>query len=66
MYNIYIVAFPQDCDLEERLDEMLINYDADIDEKLYSCIIEDVNMTNVPEELKNYIENGFKEEEHDA
>ena len=66
MYKVYIVAFPQDCDLEERLDEMLINYDADIDEELYSCIIEDVNMTNVPEELKNYIENGFKEEENNA
>lgn len=64
MYKVYIVAFPQGCDLEERLDEMLINYDADIDEELYSCIIEDVNMTNVPEELKNYIENGFKEEEN--
>ena len=64
MYNVYIIAFPQGCDLEERLDEMLINYDADIDEALYSCIIEDVNMTNVPEELKNYIENGFKEEEN--
>ena len=63
MYNVYIVAFPQGCDLEERLDEMLINYNADIDEELYSCIIEDVNMINVPEELKNYIENGFKEEE---
>ena len=63
MYNIYIVAFPQDCDLEERLDEMLMNYENNSDADLYSCIIEDVNMTNVPEELKNYIENGFKEEE---
>ena len=64
MYNVYIVAFPQDCDLEERLDEMLMKYECDHDEALYSCIIEDVNMTNVPEELKNYIENGFKEEEN--
>ena len=64
MYNIYIVAFPQDCDLEERLDEMLMNYENDSDADLYSCIIEDVNMTNVPEELKNYIENGFKEDEN--
>ena len=64
MYNIYIVAFPQDCDLEERLDEMLMNYENNSDADLYSCIIEDVNMTNVPEELKNYIENGFKEEEN--
>ena len=64
MFNVYIVAFPQDCDLEERLDEMLMNYECDHDEALYSCIIEDVNMTNVPEELKNYIENGFKEEEN--
>ena len=64
MYNVYIVAFPQDCDLEERLDEMLMNYENDCNEALYSCIIEDVNMTNVPEELKNYIENGFKEDEN--
>ena len=63
MYNVYIVAFPQDCDLEERLYEMLMNYECDYDEDLYSCIIEDVNMINVPEELKDYIENGFKEEE---
>lgn len=64
MYNVYIVAFPQDCGLEERLDEMLMNYECDLDEELYSCIIEDVNMTNVPEELTNYIENGFKEDEN--
>ena len=64
MYNIYIVAFPQNCDLEECLDEMLMNYENDSNADLYSCIIEDVNMTNVPEELKNYIENGFKEEEN--
>ena len=66
MYKVYIVAFPQDCDLEERLDEMLMNYENDSDADLYSCIIEDVNMTNVPEELKKYIENGFKEEEDNA
>ena len=64
MYNVYIVAFPQDCDLEERLYEMLMNYECEHDEDLYSCIIEDVNITNVPEELKNYIENGFKEDEN--
>ena len=64
MYNVYIVAFPQDCDLEEHLDEMLMNYECDYDEDIYSCIIEDVNMINVPEELKNYIENGFKEDEN--
>ena len=64
MYKVYVVAFPQDCDLEERLDEMLMNYENDSDAALYSCIIEDVNMTNVPKELKNYIENGFKEEEN--
>jgi hypothetical protein len=64
MYNVYIVAFPQDCDLEERLDEMLMNYEFSIEKPTYSCIIEDVNMTNVPEELANYIENGFKEEEN--
>lgn len=63
MYNVYIVAFPQDCDLEERLDEILMNYECDLNEELYSCIIEDINMTNVPKELTNYIENGFKEEE---
>ena len=43
---------------------MLMNYECDQDKDLYSCIIEDVNMTNVPEELKNYIENGFKEDEN--
>ena len=64
MYNVYIIAFPQDCDLEERLDEMLMNYEFSIEKPTYSCIIEDVNMTNVPEELKNYIENGFKEDEN--
>ena len=66
MYNVYIVAFPQNCDLEEHLDEMLMNYECNLDEALYSCIIEDVNMTNVPEELTNYIENGFKEENTDV
>ena len=64
MYNVYIVAFPQDCDFEERLDEMLMNYENDSDAALYACIIEDVAMTNVTEELQNYIENGFKEEEN--
>lgn len=64
MYNVYIVAFPQDCGLEESLDEMLMNYECDLGEELYSCIIEDVNMTNIPEELTNYIENGFKEDEN--
>ncbi len=63
MYKVYIVAFPQDCSLEEHLDEMLMNYECNLDEELYSCIIEDINMTNVPEELTSYIENGFKEEE---
>ena len=64
MYKVYIVAFPQDCDLEERLDEMLMNYECDYDEDIYCGIIENVNMTNVPEELQNYIENGFKEDEN--
>ena len=64
MYKVYIVAFPQDCGLEEHLDVMLMNYECNLDEELYSCIIEDVNMTNVPEELTNYIENGFKEDEN--
>ena len=62
MYKIYIVAFPQDCDLEERLDEMLMNYEFDIAKPTYSCIIEDVKMNNVPEDLENYLKNGFKEE----
>jgi hypothetical protein len=64
MYKVYIVAFPQDCDLEERLDEMLMNYEFSVEKPTYACVIEDVNMTNVPEELANYIENGFKEEEN--
>ena len=64
MYNVYIVAFPQDCDLEERLDEMLMNYESEYDEDIYCGIIENVNMINVPEELTNYIKNGFKEDEN--
>ena len=64
MYKVYIAAFPQDCDLEERLDEMLMNYEYDHNEAIYCCIIEDVNMINVPKELQNYIENGFKEDEN--
>ena len=50
--------------LEKELLEMLMNYEFSTEKPTYACVIEDVNMTNVPEELKNYIENGFKEEEN--
>ena len=65
MYNVYIIAFPQEYDdYEERLDEYLMNYEHNSESAIYSCVIEDVAMTNVAEELQNYIENGFKEEEN--
>ena len=63
-YNIYIVAYPTNCSLEEKLDEMLINYD--IDNEVYVATIEDVEMNNVSENLTNYLKNGFKEEEENV
>lgn len=63
-YNVYIVAYPSDCSLEEKLDEMLMNYETD--NTVYVATIEDVEMNNVSENLKNYLENGFKEEEENV
>ena len=40
-----------------------MSYACDTAKPTYACVIGDVNMANVPEELANYIENGFKEEE---
>ena len=60
-YNIYIVAYPSDCLLEEKLDETLMNYETDTE--VYVATIEDIEMNNVSENLKNYLKNGFKEEE---
>ena len=65
MYNVYIIAFPQEYDdYEERLDEYLMNYEHNSESAIYCGVIENVNMTNVAEDLQNYIENGFKEEEN--
>ena len=63
MYDIYVIAYPSGSALEEKLDEMLINYELELDRPTYACVIEDVKMTNVPEDLGNYLANGFKEEE---
>lgn len=63
-YNVYIVAYPSDCSLEEKIDEMLINDDTDAE--VYVATIENIEMNNVSENLTNYLKNGFKEEEENV
>ena len=63
-YNVYIVAYPSDCFLEEILDETLMNYNTD--NGIYVATIEDVEMNNVSKNLTNYLKNGFKEEEENV
>jgi low affinity Fe/Cu permease len=63
-YNVYIVAYPSDCSLEEKIDEMLMNDDTDAE--VYVATIENIEMNNVSENLTNYLKNGFKEEEENV
>ena len=59
MYNIFVVAYPTGSNLEEKIQELLIN---DTETLAYATVIEEVNMSNVSDELFNYLTNGFKEE----
>lgn len=59
MYNVFVVAYPTGSNLEEKIQELLIN---DTETLAYATVIEEVNMSNVSDELFNYLTNGFKEE----
>ena len=62
-YTVLLIAYPSGSNLEETLIEKVMNYDADNDEVVYTCIVEDVEMNNIAEDLENYIRNGFEKEE---
>ena len=60
MYNVFVVAYPTGSNLEEKIHELLMN---DAETLTYATVIEEVNMSNVSDELFNYLTNGFKIEE---
>lgn len=57
MYNVFMVAYPTDSNLEEKLHEFIINNSTDYD--TYVCILSEIEMNNVPEELTECLKNGF-------
>ena len=60
MYNVFVIAYPTGSNLEEKIQELLMN---NAETLTYATIIEEVNMSNVSDELFNYLTNGFKTEE---
>lgn len=60
MYNVFVIAYPTDSNLEEKIQELLMNNTETL---TYATVIEEVNMSNVSNELFNYLTNGFKIEE---
>lgn len=40
-HSIYLIAYPMDSALEEKLDEFLLNYEND-DEDIYACCITEI------------------------
>ena len=63
-YNVMLITYPPDSNIEETLIERIMNYDADNDEAIYISIVEDVEMNNITEDLDNYIRNGFEKGEN--
>ena len=63
-YNVMLITYPPDSNIEETLIEKIMNYDANNDEVIYISIIEDVEMNNITEDLDNYIRNGFEKGEN--
>ena len=61
MYNVFMVAYPTNSSLEEKLHEFVINNSTDQD--TYACVLSEIEMDNVPEGLTECVKNGFKTKE---
>ena len=47
-HNIYLIAYPSDSALEEKIEELLLNYYDDNDEEnIFSCGVENVPSNEV-------------------
>lgn len=62
-YNVYVIAFPQESNLEEYFYETIMNAPSLPKKPIYVSCIEGLKSDNIKEEFEKCINYGFSKEE---
>lgn len=64
-YDIYVIAFPHDSNIEEYLEEKIMNIPEPPEEPIYCALIEGLESDDIKKELEKCLEKGFGVEEEE-
>ena len=64
-HNIYLIAYPSNSPLEERIKELLMNYYDDNEEDIFTCGVEEVPSNEIRQTMSAMLAAVVEEESED-